>query len=432
MTDPIDGPSVRATLDVSHKAAGQRGILSASYNKTEGIYSPGQRGILRERGAYPREAVRGYKACEAEAQGVRDPEVEPQRPKGRPELRRIRVKANDLWKHCVGATSGVWVNIQRLRNAETPKRRNAETPKRRNAETPKRRSSEVLKLRNVETLRRRRFWDCEKLRNSETPKRRTAEAPKRRGIVTPRHHGPQSWARGSGGSLVVAANLRTSESPNRRTAGGPSAQDPEYANLANSSPGRGQQLSLPADWPVWPQVSSERDRERPWRGGGGGGGERERAEVEASMVPSEIVQWWLRTAEPPNLRIAQAPDRRIAETPDLRIAETLDLRITEHLSHRTYEAPKVVRRAPEVVRSIVDVGGWHPEIDRLGERASEVGSYTEVLGCVRRYREECGGIGRHADWGYGVSAGYNLDDQETRLDESHGPRLVDCPPQSYK
>ena len=42
--------TVRATLDVSHKAAGQRGILSASYDKTEGIYSPGQRGILRERG----------------------------------------------------------------------------------------------------------------------------------------------------------------------------------------------------------------------------------------------------------------------------------------------------------------------------------------------------------------------------------------------
>lgn len=77
---------------------------------------------------------------------------------------------------------------------------------------------------------------------------------------------------------MVAANLRTSEPPNRRTAGGPSAHDPEYANLANSSPERGQQpgeevnlggvrrkglyvLSLPADWPVWPQVSSERDRE---------------------------------------------------------------------------------------------------------------------------------------------------------------------------
>ncbi|KAJ7206077.1 hypothetical protein GGX14DRAFT_644100 [Mycena pura] len=92
---------VRATLDVSHKAAGQRGILRASYDKTEGIYSPGQRGILGERGAYPRESgsgvqgMRGREASEAEAQGVRDPEVKPQRPKGRPELRRIRVKAND-------------------------------------------------------------------------------------------------------------------------------------------------------------------------------------------------------------------------------------------------------------------------------------------------------------------------------------------------
>lgn len=74
------------------------------------------------------------------------------------------------------------------------------------------------------------------------------------------------------------------------------------------------------------------------------------------MVPSEIVRWWLRTAEPPNRRIAEAPDRRVAETPDRRIAETLDLRITGHLSRRTYEAPKVVRRAPEVVRPIVDVG----------------------------------------------------------------------------
>ncbi|KAJ7217820.1 hypothetical protein GGX14DRAFT_390580 [Mycena pura] len=83
------------------RLAGQRGILRASYNKTEGIYSPGQRGILRERGAYPRESgpgvqgVWGQEASEAKAQGVRDPEVKPQRPKGRPELRRIRVKANN-------------------------------------------------------------------------------------------------------------------------------------------------------------------------------------------------------------------------------------------------------------------------------------------------------------------------------------------------
>ncbi|KAJ7203904.1 hypothetical protein GGX14DRAFT_648201 [Mycena pura] len=381
---------VRATLDVSHKAAGQRGILRASYDKTEGIYSPGQRGILRER----------------------------------------------------GATSGVWVNVRRvrsckavklrsaeapkLRNTETPKHQNAKTPKRQNAKTPKRRSSEVLKLRNVETLRRRRFWDGEKLRNSETPKHRNAEAPKRRGIVTPRHHGPRRfisgceppksprlrsaaaskhenarnprnaealrasevvrlwlWARGSGGGSVVAANLRTSEPPNRRTAGGPSAHDPEYANLANSSPERGQQPGEEVN------LGGVR-RKGPWRGGGGGGDERERAEVEASMVPSEIVRWWLRTAEPPNRRIAEAPDRRVAETPDRRIAETLDLRITGHLSRRTYEAPKVVRRAPEVVRPIVDVG-------------SEKG--LRRLVATRRYWDAYRGTGRNVGASGGMRTG---------------------------
>ncbi|KAJ7230157.1 hypothetical protein GGX14DRAFT_384119 [Mycena pura] len=72
---------------------------------------------------------------------------------------------------------------------------------------------------------------------------------------------------------------------------------------------------------------------RPWQGGGGGGDEREWAEVKASMVPSEIVWWWLRTAESPNLRIAETPN----------------LRVTGYLSHRTYEAPKVVQKAPEIV-----------------------------------------------------------------------------------
>ncbi|KAJ7225294.1 hypothetical protein GGX14DRAFT_386211 [Mycena pura] len=104
--------AVRATLDVSHKAAGQRGILRASYDKIESIYSPGQRGILRERGAYLRESglgVRGTwgrEASEAEAQGVRDPEVKPQRPKGRPELQRIRAKANDSGNTAQGQPRG--------------------------------------------------------------------------------------------------------------------------------------------------------------------------------------------------------------------------------------------------------------------------------------------------------------------------------------
>ncbi|KAJ7187510.1 hypothetical protein GGX14DRAFT_409116 [Mycena pura] len=108
------------------------------------------------------------------------------------------------------------------------------------------------------------------------------------------------------------------------------------------------------------------------------------------MVPSEIVRWWLRTAEPPNRRIAEAPDRRVAETPDRRIAETLDLRITGHLSRRTYEAPKVVRRAPEVVRSIVDVG-------------SEKG--LRRLVATRRYWDAYGGTGRNVGASGGMRTG---------------------------
>ncbi|KAJ7190935.1 hypothetical protein GGX14DRAFT_407579 [Mycena pura] len=365
------------------------------------------------------------------------------RPKGF-EIRRSSLKGRKAGQSSGGSGGNLGGLGQRpegseLRGYETPKRRSSETPKHRNAETPKRRSSEVLKLRNVETLRRRRFWDGEKLRNSETPKRRNAEAPKRRGIVTPRHHGPRSaegfggcpavavnlriaeiaegnrrtprspklraqrsrdsetgqkhretpsWARGSGGGSVVAANLRTSESPNRRTAGGHSAHDPEYANLANSSPERGQQ---PGEEVNLGGVRRKGCHPRGTESGGGGGGdERERAEVEASMVPSKIVRWWLRTAEPPNRRIAEAPDRRVAETPDCRIAETLDLRITGHLSRRTYEAPKVVRRAPEVVRPIVDVG-------------SEKG--LRRLVATRRYWDAYGGTGRNVGASGGMRTG---------------------------
>ncbi|KAJ7222529.1 hypothetical protein GGX14DRAFT_388322 [Mycena pura] len=108
------------------------------------------------------------------------------------------------------------------------------------------------------------------------------------------------------------------------------------------------------------------------------------------MVPSKIVRWWLRTAEPPNRRIAEAPDRRVAETPDRRIAETLDLRITGHLSRRTYEAPKVVRRAPEVVRPIVDVG-------------SEKG--LRRLEATRRYWDAYGGTGRNVGASGGMRTG---------------------------
>ncbi|KAJ7197130.1 hypothetical protein GGX14DRAFT_402713 [Mycena pura] len=317
-----------------------------------------------------------------------------------------------LWKHCVGATSGVWVNVRRVRSCEAMKLRSAEAPKHRNAETPKRRSSEVLKLRNVETLRRRRFWDGEKLRNSETPKRRNAEAPKRRGIVTPRHHGPRRfisgceppklprlrsaaaskhenarnprnaealrasevvrlwlWARGSGGGSVVAANLRTSEPPNRRTAGGHSAHDPEYANLANSSPERGQQPGEEVNL---------------------GGVRRKGCHPRGTESDCSVVAANCRTAESPNRRIAEAPDRRVAETPDCRIAETLDLRITGHLSRRTYEAPKVVRRAPEVVRPIVDVG-------------SEKG--LRRLVATRRYWDAYGGTGRNVGASGGMRTG---------------------------
>ncbi|KAJ7225437.1 hypothetical protein GGX14DRAFT_386324 [Mycena pura] len=210
--------------------------------------------------------------------------------------------------------------------------------------------------------------------NRRTPRSPKLRAQRSRDSETgQKHRETLSWARGSGGGSVVAANLRTSEPPNRRTAGGPSAHDPEYANLANSSPERGQQpgeevnlggvrrkglyvLSLPADWPVWPQ----------------------------------IVRWWLRTAEPPNRRIAEAPNRRVAETPDRRIAETLDLRITGHLSRRTYEAPKVVRRAPEVVRPIVDVG-------------SEKG--LRRLVATRRYWDAYGGTGRDVGASGGMRTG---------------------------
>ncbi|KAJ7210886.1 hypothetical protein GGX14DRAFT_394505 [Mycena pura] len=108
------------------------------------------------------------------------------------------------------------------------------------------------------------------------------------------------------------------------------------------------------------------------------------------MVPSEIVRWWLQTAEPPNRRIAEAPDRRVAETPDRRIAGTLDLRITGHLSRRTYEAPKVVRRAPEVVRPIVDVG-------------SEKG--LRRLVATRRYWDAYGGTGRNVGASGGMRTG---------------------------
>ncbi|KAJ7206093.1 hypothetical protein GGX14DRAFT_644123 [Mycena pura] len=293
------------------------------------------------------------------------------RPKGF-EIRRSSLKGRKAGQSSGGSGGNLGGLGQRpegseLRGCETPKRRSSETPKRRNAETPKRRSSEVLKLRNVETLRRRRFWDGEKLRNSETPKHRNAEAPKRRGIVTPRHHGPRRFI--SGCEPPKSPRLRSAAASKHENARNPRNAEALRASEVVRlwlSPERGQQpgeemnlggvrrkglyvLSLPADWPVWPQVSSERDRE-----------------------------------------CAGSPSRRDTGSPNRRIAETLDLRITGHLSRRTYEAPKVVRRAPEVVRPIVDVG-------------SEKG--LRRLVATRRYWDAYGGTGRNVGASGGMRTG---------------------------
>ncbi|KAJ7230431.1 hypothetical protein GGX14DRAFT_583184 [Mycena pura] len=259
---------------------------------------------------------------------------------------------------------------------------------------PKCRGSKVLKLRNAKTLKRRRFWDCEKLRsgktlNAEPPKLRNAEAPKRRD------------ATGSGGGSAVAV------------------QDPECANLVNSSPEWGQQpgeevnlgrvrrkglyvLSLPADWPVWPQASSKRDREwqnlwrgfdllRPWQGGGGGGDERERAEVKASMVPSEVVR-------------------------------------SEGGAEGSRGCVEASRRPGSHMGEFQGLWGQSGIlVQRKG--SGGLGSYPEVLGGVRRYRKECGGIGRHAEWECGSSAGYiqcctALKLQEQNVDTMYQPRIL--------
>ncbi|KAJ7191974.1 hypothetical protein GGX14DRAFT_406795 [Mycena pura] len=106
--------------------------------------------------------------------------------------------------------------------------------------------------------------------------------------------------------------------------------------------------------------------------------EREWAEVNASMVPSEIVRWWLRTAESPNLQITEMPN----------------LRITGHLSHRTYEAPKVVRKAPEIV--LRQATGL--KVMWASSRGCEVARgcwASEVWVATRRYWDAYGGTGRN-------------------------------------
>ncbi|KAJ7211135.1 hypothetical protein GGX14DRAFT_394098 [Mycena pura] len=121
-------------------------------------------------------------------------------------------------------------------------------------------------------------------------------------------------------------------------------------------------LSLPADWPVWPQASSERDREwqtlwrgfdllRPWQGGGGGGDERERAEAEASMV------------------VRRAPE----------------------IVSRQAAGPKVMWASSRGCE--VDRGCW------LGERASEVWVAT------RGYWDVYGGTGRNVGASGGMWTG---------------------------
>ncbi|KAJ7215801.1 hypothetical protein GGX14DRAFT_391484 [Mycena pura] len=111
--------------------------------------------------------------------------------------------------------------------------------------------------------------------------------------------------------------------------------------------------------------------------------------------PRSKLPWFLRRlfgggCEPPNRRTAESPNRRIAEAPDRRVAETPDRRIVGHLSRRTYEAPKVVRRAPEVVRPIVDVG-------------SEKG--LRRLVATRRYWDAYGGTGRNVGASGGMRTG---------------------------
>ncbi|KAJ7193746.1 hypothetical protein GGX14DRAFT_405313 [Mycena pura] len=106
------------------------------------------------------------------------------------------------------------------------------------------------------------------------------------------------------------------------------------------------------------------------------------------MVPSEIVRWWLQTAEPPNLRNAETPK----------------LRITGRLSHRTQEAPKVVRRAPEIV--LGQAAGQ--KVMWASSRGCEVARgcwASEVWVATRRYWDAYKGTGRNVGASGGMRTG---------------------------
>ncbi|KAJ7222309.1 hypothetical protein GGX14DRAFT_388125 [Mycena pura] len=215
---------------------------------------------------------------------------------------------------------------------------------------------------------------------------------------------PYPWAslpegkrsRGSGGSLVVAANLQTSKPPNLRIAEPPGGlSSPEWGQQPGEEVNLGgvrrkglYVLSLPADWPVWPQVSSERDREwqtlwrgfdplRPWQGGGGGGDERERAEVEASMVPSEVVRCSEGGAEGSRGRVeaSRRPGSHMGEFQGLWDRSGI------LLGERAPEVWVATRRYWEVY------GGTRQNVGAPGGMRSGSADHLQAVGCAEQARK---------------------------------------------